>query len=103
MSAVTSSLTLEENRRMEQRWDWGRGHSLRTWRRIIVLLVVESAAVVNIVACVSALVRHDTDLGLFTCLVAVVLTLAVFGVSRATIGAAGRTDRPVNGRPAART
>jgi hypothetical protein len=48
---------------MEQRWDWGRGHSLRTWRRIIVLLVVESAAVVNIVACVSALVRHDTDLG----------------------------------------
>jgi hypothetical protein len=49
---------------MEQRWDWGRRRSLRTWRRIIVLLVVESAAVVNIVACVSALVRHDTDLGL---------------------------------------
>jgi hypothetical protein len=88
---------------MEQRWDWGRRRSLRTWRRIIVLLVVESAAVVNIVACVSALVRHDTDLGLFTGPVAVALTLAVFAVSRATTGAAGRTDQRVNGRPAART
>ena len=63
---------------------------------IIVLWVVEIAAVVNIVACVSALVRHNTDLGLFTGLVAVALMLAVFGVSRATTGAARRTD----GRPA---
>jgi hypothetical protein len=41
--------------------------------------------------------------GTFTGPVAVALTLAVFGVSRATTGAAGRTDQRVNGRPAART
>src|SRR5665647_2572950 len=87
---------LEESWPMEQRWDWGRWRSLRAWRMIIVLWVVEIAAVVNIVACVSALVRHNTDLGLFTGLVAVALMLAVFGVSRATTGAARRTD----GRPA---
>lgn len=62
---------------------------------IIVLFVVEIAAVINIVACVSALVRHDAILGLFTGLVALALTLAVFGVSRATTDAARRAD----GRP----
>jgi hypothetical protein len=86
------------DRRMEQRWDWCRPRSLGAWRMIIVLWAVEIAAVVNIVACVSALVRHNTDLGLFTGLVALGLTLAVFGVSRATTAAAGRTD----GRPVAR-
>jgi high-affinity K+ transport system ATPase subunit B len=81
---------------MSQRWGSGRRRSLRTWRMIIVLWVVEIAAVANIIACVSVLVRHNTDLGLFTGLVAVALTFAVFGVSRATACAAGRTD----GRPA---
>jgi hypothetical protein len=85
---------------MEQRWDWGRRRSLRTWRMIIVLWVIEIAAVANIVACVSALVRHNTDLGLLTGLVAVALTLAVFGVSRATTGAARRTDGRADGRQA---
>ena len=84
---------------MEQRWDWGRWRSLRAWRMIIVLWVVEIAAVANIIACVSALVRHNTDLGLFTGLVAVALMLAVFGVSRATTGAARRTDGRADGRP----
>ena len=85
---------------MEQHWDWGRRRPLRARRMIIVLFVVEIAAVINIVACVSALVRHDAILGLFTGLVALALTLAVFGVSRATTGSARRTVWRADGRPA---
>jgi hypothetical protein len=71
---------------------------------IIVLLVVEIVAVANIIVCVSALVSHNADLGLFTGPVALALTLTVFGVSRATTSAARRTDWRTewraDGRPA---
>jgi hypothetical protein len=85
---------------MKQRRDWGRGQSLRARRIIIVLFVIEIAALANIVACASTLAGHNTDLGLLTGVAGLALTLAVFGVSRATTGATRRTDSQADGRPA---
>jgi hypothetical protein len=86
----------EGDRRIEQHWNWYRRRSLHARRIIIALLAVEITAVVNIVACVSALVRHNTDLGLRTGVVAVALTLTVAWVSRAVTGpgANRRADEP---------
>jgi hypothetical protein len=99
-TSVDALSASEEDRRIEQHWNWYRRRSLRARRMIIALLAVEITAVVNIVACVSALVRHNTDLGLITGVVAVALTLAVFEVSRAVTGAGANrraTSRPPPG------
>jgi hypothetical protein len=55
-----------------------------TWGRLFIgtLILIEIAAVANIIACVTALVRPDTGLASLSAVLAVALTLAVYAVAR---------------------
>jgi hypothetical protein len=54
----------------------------RARQRILAAVIIEVAAIANIAACVVALLRHDTDLGMLTGVIAAVLTVAVVVAAR---------------------
>jgi len=54
----------------------------RASRRFIAVVIIEIAATANIAGCVVALLRHDTDLGVLTAVIAGSLTVAVTLLAR---------------------
>ena len=72
------------------RWEAYRRRSARIRRTIIVAVSIEVVALANIVACITAFLRHDRGLGLVTGVVAAALMIAVYLIGRPL----ARTLRP---------